>query len=159
MQTNNKNNRFQSSLAPLMEQFIHEKRACGYKYHAEARLLASFDRFLSNEVMPPKELLHSTTEKWLAKQPHEKVITQHRRISIVRQFAIFMRHQGYRADVPDRSLVAKKDNVFLPRILRLSISFRRSIKSHLTHAPHCATSLCPRSFACFTVAVFDLTRC
>jgi len=117
MPTNNKNEKFQCSLAPLMEQFIHEKRACGYKYRAEARLLASFDRFLSNEVMPPKELPRSITKKWLAKQRHEKVITQHRRISIVRQFAIFMRHQGYNADIPDGLLGAKKDNVFLPRIL------------------------------------------
>jgi integrase/recombinase XerD len=117
MPTNYKNEKFQCSLAPLMEQFIHEKRACGYKYRAEARLLASFDRFLSNEVMPPKELPRSITKKWLAKQRHEKVITQHRRISIVRQFAIFMRHQGYNADIPDGLLGAKKDNVFLPRIL------------------------------------------
>jgi hypothetical protein len=39
MPTNYKNEKFQCSLAPLMEQFIHEKRACGYKYRAEARLL------------------------------------------------------------------------------------------------------------------------
>ncbi len=60
MQTNNKNNRFQSSLAPLMEQFIHEKRACGYKYHAEARLLASFDRFFST-ASEHKPLHHQKT--------------------------------------------------------------------------------------------------
>ena len=37
---------FQSALAPLMEQFIREKRACGYRYCEGARTLAGFDRFL-----------------------------------------------------------------------------------------------------------------
>ena len=98
--------RFQSPLAPLMEQFVREKRACGYKYRAAAQLLASFDRFLSNEAVPPGELPRSTTRKWLAKQPHENALTQRRRISMVRQFALFMCRLGYPADVPDGSLAA-----------------------------------------------------
>ncbi len=119
MQTSNKNDKFKfhCSLGPLLEQFIHEKRSCGYKYHAEARLLANFDLFLSNESVPPTELPQSTTEKWLAKQPHEKEKTQQRRISIVRQFSRFMCRQGYLAYVPDRSLAAKNGTDFLPRIL------------------------------------------
>ena len=117
MTTRDHEARFQSPLAPLIEQFIQEKRACGYKYCAAAQLLASFDRFLSNEALPPGELPRSTTWKWLAKQPHENAVTQRRRISIVRQFAMFMCRQGYLADVPDASLAAKNDAEFIPRIL------------------------------------------
>ena len=109
--------RFQSPLAPLIEQFIQEKRACGYKYCAAAQLLASFDRFLSNEALPPGELPRSTTSKWLAKQPHENAITQRHRISMVRQFALFMCRLGYPAYVPDGSLAAKNEAKFTPRIL------------------------------------------
>ena len=32
--------RFRSALAPLMEQFVQEKRACGYRYCEAARTLA-----------------------------------------------------------------------------------------------------------------------
>jgi len=108
---------FQSPLAPLMEQFVQEKRACGYKYRSSAQLLSSFDRYLSNEALPPGELPRSITRKWLAKQPHETAVTQRRRISMVRQFALFMCRLGYPADVPDGSLSAKNDAEFTPRIL------------------------------------------
>jgi site-specific recombinase XerD len=117
MTTNDQKVEFQCSLAPLMEQFVLEKQACGYKYRAGAQLLARFDRFLSNETLPPGELPRSTTWKWLAKQPHENAVTQRRRISIVRQFAMFMCRQGYLADVPDGSLATKNDAAFIPRIL------------------------------------------
>ena len=40
---------FKSSLAPLMEQFVREKRAVGYRYDAGLYLLMRFDRFLARE--------------------------------------------------------------------------------------------------------------
>jgi site-specific recombinase XerD len=109
--------RFQSALAPLIEQFVQEKRACGYKYRSGIQLLTGFDRFLSNEALSARELPRSISRKWLAKQPHESAVTQQSRISIVRQLAQFMCRQGYRADVPERSLGAKNSAMFSPRIL------------------------------------------
>ena len=109
--------RFESALAPLIEQFIQEKRACGYRYHEAARMLVRFDHFLSGEVLPAHELPRSITRKWLAKQPHESAATQQHRISIVRQFSMYMCRLGYPADVPVRSLAAKSGAGFSPRIL------------------------------------------
>jgi integrase/recombinase XerD len=108
---------FQSTLAPLMAQFIEEKHACGYRYHSAVRLLASFDRFLAGETLPPDELPRPIIVKWLAKKPHESALTHQHRISIVRQFALFMCRLGYHAYVPDRSLAAKNHAEFSPRIL------------------------------------------
>jgi site-specific recombinase XerD len=117
MEINDREIRFQSTLAPLMEQFIEEKHACGYRYHSSARLLASFDRFLIGETLPPGELLRPIIGKWLAKKPHESALTHQHRISIVRQFALFMCRIGYHTYVPDRSLAAKNHAKFSPRIL------------------------------------------
>ena len=117
MSSNEQKAQFQSALAPLMEQFVREKRACGYRYRSSAQLLACFGRFLSDEASPPGELPRHVSRKWLAKQPHESASTHRNRISIVRQFAIFMCRQGYQADVPDGSLAAKNDAEFSPRIL------------------------------------------
>lgn len=108
---------FQSHLAALMEQFVREKQACGYRYDEAARALARFDRFLCNEAPSPCELPRSINRKWLAKQPHESASTQQARISIIRQFASYMCRLGYRADVPERSLGAKRGTGFSPRIL------------------------------------------
>jgi len=109
--------RFQSPLAPLMEQFVQEKQACGYRYRGSEQILERFDRFLADEAVPQRELPRSVIGKWLAKQPHESAATQRHRISIVRQFAMYMCRLGHPAHVPDRSLAAKSGAGFSPRIL------------------------------------------
>ena len=71
---------FQSALGSLLEQFVKEKRACGYPYHGTARILAQFDRFLCDEALSQRELPRSINRKWLAKRPHESAGTQWQRI-------------------------------------------------------------------------------
>lgn len=108
---------FQSSLAPLMEQFVEEKHACGYRYDSPARLLMRFDRFLSDEAPLQDTLSRAVTRRWLAKRPYESASTQRHRITVVRQFATFLCRLGYPAYVPDGSMVAKDSVSFSPRIL------------------------------------------
>lgn len=108
---------FQSSLAPLMEQFIQEKQACGYKYDSPARLLMHFDRYLSDEAPHQQAPTRDVTRKWLAKRPHESAGTQRHRYTVVRQFTMFLRRLGHPAYVPDGSLAAKDGSGFSPRIL------------------------------------------
>ena len=93
-----------SPLAPLMEQFIQEKLACGYRYGVAASMLCRFDAFLCNQALDQCELPRSLSWQWLAKQPHESANTQQSRISVVRQFAMYMCRLGHRTDVPDRAL-------------------------------------------------------
>lgn len=107
---------FQSPVAALMERFVREKQACGYRYDEEARILACFDRFLCDEALSQCELPRAMTRKWLAKQSHESAATHRGRIYAVRQFAKYMCQLGYAADVPDRSLTAKRGASFSPRI-------------------------------------------
>ncbi|MCP4285366.1 MAG: tyrosine-type recombinase/integrase [Gammaproteobacteria bacterium] len=116
MSTNDPEARFQSALAPFMDQFVQEKRACGYQYRSSARLLSRFDQFLCNEALPPGELPLTITRKWLAKRPHETASTHQGRLSVVRQFTEFLCRLGYRADVPDGSFTVKDGASFTPRI-------------------------------------------
>jgi integrase/recombinase XerD len=109
--------RFQSPVAALMEQFVQQKQACGYKYGEAARILARFDRFLCDGGLSRCELPRALSRKWLGKQGHESASTHQGRIRVVRQFAIYMRRLGCPADVPDRSLTSKCSSGFSPRIL------------------------------------------
>lgn len=106
-----------SPLAPLMEQFIQEKRACGYRYNHAASVLSRFDTFLCSRGLDRCELPQSHNRQWLAKQLHESAATQQYRTSVVRQFAMYMCRLGHRADVPDRMCGVKCGPVFSPRIL------------------------------------------
>ena len=108
--------RFQSPVAALMEQFVREKQACGYRYDEEARILARFDRFLCDEALSQCELPRAITRKWLAKQSLESAATHRCRIYAVRQFATYLCRRGYAADVPNRSLTAKRGAGFSPRV-------------------------------------------
>ena len=108
---------FQSTLAPLMEQFVEEKRACGYKYREGGRMLRSLDRFLCTEGLTTAELPRSVVRKWLAKRSHESTTTQLHRFSNVRQFAMFAVRLGCPAYVPDSALIPRYPSHFVPRIL------------------------------------------
>jgi integrase len=108
---------FQSILAPLLEKFIQEKRACGYRYDEGTRILGHFDRFLSGNELKSTELPRSLTKQFLSKQAHESSSTHRHRITLVRQFALFLIRLGYSAYVPDLTLVARERASFTPRIL------------------------------------------
>jgi integrase len=108
---------FESILAPLMEEFLREKRACGYKYYEETRVLRSFDNLLSKEGLASTELPRAITRKWLAKRAHESRSTQQQRITLVRQFSKFLCRLGYPAYVPDSTLAPRGRSSFVPRIL------------------------------------------
>ena len=106
-----------SPLAPLMAQFVQEKRACGYRYDERAGSLRRFDAYLCRQGLQQVELPRVLVSPWLAKQPHEAGKTQGIRIGMVRQFALFMQRLGLPADVPDQGTGAKQSKSFLARVL------------------------------------------
>ena len=107
---------FKSSLAPLMEQFVREKRAVGYKYEVGAVALMHLDRFLADQTPDDGGLSRSIVRQWLAKDPREHPRTQQARFGAARQFAEFLRRHGHPAYVPDASLWAKGGTSYQPRI-------------------------------------------
>jgi integrase/recombinase XerD len=110
------NTGFQSVLAPLMDRFVQEKRACGYVYHEPFRILHRLDDFLVQQGLETLELPRGLARNWLAKKPHESASTQQRRITLVRQFSKFLLKAGYPAYVPESTLAARK-SIFVPRML------------------------------------------
>jgi integrase/recombinase XerD len=108
---------FQSVLAPLMNQFLQEKHACGYAYREPTRILHRLDDFLVQERLTTLELPRSLARKWLAKKPHENAMTQQARIILVRHFSRFLLRAGYPGYVPESALAARKPPPFVPRML------------------------------------------
>ena len=108
---------FESPLAPAMEQFVRERRAIGYRYDTAAYQLMHFDRFLAREAPQDETLSRSATRKWLARRPQESGGAQQNRVGLVREFAKFLCRTGQPTYVPERSLAAKRDRGFSPRIL------------------------------------------
>ena len=107
---------FKSSLAPLMEQFVREKRAVGYKYEVGAVALMRLDRFLADQTPDDGGLSRSTVQKWLVKDPREHPRVQQTRFTAAREFAEFLCRHGHRAYVPDGSMRAKGGTSYQARI-------------------------------------------
>lgn len=55
MSTDRSPAQFQSILAPFLEKFIQEKRACGYQYDEQTRVLGHVDLFLSGKELKSTE--------------------------------------------------------------------------------------------------------
>lgn len=108
---------FQSVLAPLMNQFVQEQRACGYSFREPTRLLHRLDEFLVQERLTTLELPRPLARKWLAKKPHESARTQQARIILVRHLSRFLLRAGHPAYVPEAGLAARKPPTFVPRML------------------------------------------
>jgi len=106
--------RFQSVLAPWMDQFLQEKHACGYAYHEPIRILHRLDDFLVQEGLTTVELPRCVARNWLAKKPHESASTQQQRITLIRQFSTFLLRAGYPAYMPDSTLAARNPSTFVP---------------------------------------------
>jgi len=110
------NAEFQSVLAPLMDRFLQEKRACGYAYHEPFRILHRLDDFLVQQGLETLELPRGLARNWLAKKPHESASTQQQRITVFRQFSKFLLTASCPAYVPDATVAARK-SIFVPRML------------------------------------------
>lgn len=108
--------RFNSPLAPVMEQFVQTKQASGYRFRDGIALLVRLDRYLCEKALTECELPRPLVHEWGAKRPNERPSTQQHRISIVRQLARFMHHLEYQAYAPDRSLGSKATSDFSPRV-------------------------------------------
>src|SRR3989442_525461 len=111
------NTGFQSVLAPFIDQFVHEKHACGYGYHELTRSLHRFDDYLVREGLTTLDWPRAAARNWLAKKPHESASTQQQRITLIRQFSTFLLRAGYPAYVPDSTLAARNQSTFVPRML------------------------------------------
>jgi len=126
---------FHSPLGSFAEKFLQEKRACGYRYDEEARLLRNLDRFLCNEGLAKAELPKELVDKFTSRRRNESAPTQQQRIRIVCQFAKYLLRQGQFASVPDPKLVRIADHNFIPRILSVE-EIRRLFQAADSLRPH-----------------------
>jgi integrase/recombinase XerD len=105
-----------SPLSELMEKFIHEKQACGYRYTRESHELLRLDRYLCKIGLQSLELPRDIVDKWTTKRVYEKPSNQRLRIIRIRQFALYLRRQGIDAYVPETTKTAVKRIEFTPYI-------------------------------------------
>jgi integrase len=125
---------FRSTLAPLLQDFLRDKRARGFSYRREAFHLLQLDRFLVDAGLAEVELPRPLTEQWLSQTRQRKPSTHRKRVVVIRQLAAFLRRQGCTAHVPLLPWTPRKEVRSAARIF--SREEMRALFEAADHLPH-----------------------
>lgn len=99
---------FQSCFGPHIENFIQEKRAAGFIYESEEWKLKHFDAFCVDASVTEPVLTRDLVYSWGALRDGEALVTCSGRVSILRQFALYLTTLGIDTYIPARYFKAEK---------------------------------------------------
>ena len=108
------NHLFRSPLAILIESFIAEKRAVGYKFKKGAAMLKRFDSFAYSYGLTEVILTKQLVIEWTVRKPNESISTQCGRISLLRGLAEYMSRTGYSAYIYPRAMITMNRYTYIP---------------------------------------------
>ncbi len=106
----------QSILGDIINGYIEEKRAVGYKYDKSSSLLKQFDTLVLRENHLEKELTKELVLRWIEKKPNETASTRNGRVSLMRGLAKYMIRLGYTAYVYPSSTLSIDRYSYVPYI-------------------------------------------
>ena len=86
---------FSGPFAPMLTEFLAQKRAIGYQYLAGYWVLRKFDSFSMDYDVVNYALTKEIVEAWGQKQPNESDVYWTNRILYLQQFSEFLVGQGY----------------------------------------------------------------
>jgi integrase len=107
---------FSSPLAGELTRFLHFKRAAGYRYREEARLLQDLDRCLAGQLAPTAPVItRDRVRAYVARRGQESETTRAHRLSWLRQRCRFLALEEPRTALPARGFLGIYRRPFVPR--------------------------------------------
>lgn len=109
---------FTSPLASQLERFLTLKRAMGYRYRDESRLVRELDQFLTTRLPTDDPVLTMEVARaYVARRGRESDSTRAHRLTIVREVSRFLRLEDARTGVPGPRFLGIVRRTFVPRVL------------------------------------------
>jgi integrase len=102
---------FRSPLAFRLQCFLEARKKAGQRGIASQKILIYLDRFLAGELLPGQTITREVAERWIKSLESLSIGTRINRISVLRQFCLYLAHFDPRTCIVHRS--------FLPRRTRL----------------------------------------
>jgi len=99
---------FRSSLAFRLQTFLETRRAAGRDDVGTQKILIYLDRFLMSELNPGRPITPEIVEHWFKSLEHLSTGTRINRISILRQFCLYLSHFDPRTCIVHRSFVPRR---------------------------------------------------
>lgn len=91
--------KFKSSLAPIINDFLNERHALGYKYEEDERYLCNFDKMCEANFPKIETVTQEAALSWAIAHPDEKRSGFARRLCPIRELARFIIRSGKEAYV------------------------------------------------------------
>lgn len=99
--------KFCSALAEYIKGMLEEKRACGYKYLTEERILLRFDAYWAENNKDTTELTMESLDGWCQIRNNEGSGNYRNRISPVSELAKYMNGLGIPSYIPDPDITVE----------------------------------------------------
>lgn len=91
---------FNSAIGHHIQGFLDEKQLLGYKYYNESKWMEKFDIYWQNHGYGNTGLTAENLEEWMQKRDSEQIKCQVTRISIIREFSIYLNGLGIMSYYP-----------------------------------------------------------
>lgn len=99
---------FRSCLAPRLQAFFETRVALGRKGSADRKILIYLDRFFMEELKPGQPITSETVQRWFKRIEHLSSGTRINRLSLLRQFCVYLSHFDPRTCVIHRSWIPSR---------------------------------------------------
>lgn len=116
---------YRSSIADWITGFLEEKRAMGYKYQNEAKWMRLFDVYWAGHGYIREGLSIDTTAEWLQKRESEGAKCLATRVSVIRQYSMYLNGLGISSYCPPVGIHCPKAVIHLPTPEEIAALFSR----------------------------------
>src|SRR5262249_7827551 len=100
---------FRSPLAPRLQAFLETRRAGnGDRGLSSQKILLYLDRFLMGEIKPGQPISREIAERWNESMAHLNTNTRINRLSVLRQFCMYLSHFDSRTCIIYRSYLPRR---------------------------------------------------
>lgn len=124
-----------SALSDQLARFLDFKRAAGYRYREEARVLHELDRFLAVHLSPDDPVITDQVVRgFVARRASESETTRAHRLTLIRQVCRFLALEEPRTALPGSRFLGIHRRAFVPRVLTRNEG-QRFLDACLTLAP------------------------
>jgi integrase/recombinase XerD len=99
---------FRSPLAFRLQCFLETRKRAGQRTVASQKILIYLDRFLFSELQPGETITREVAERWIKSLESLSIGTRINRISMLRQFCLYLAHFDPRTCVVHRSFLPRR---------------------------------------------------
>lgn len=130
--------KYESCISEWIYGFINEKTSLGYKYYNEAKWMRQFDRYWTEHGYGREGLTQENIAEWLKKRDQEGKKCLSTRISVIRQYAIYLTGLGIESYFPPLDIRYPKAIIHLPTDAEIKALFDR-IDTYIPKKGSCDT--------------------